>query len=126
METERRTIGLGGALNVICAARAGGKDVSIPLTGSLGRIAAPVAGKAAQTNSFISLLPCGTRRTPPGRPSGAEPSHLQRLASALNTLFNKTPLSAAALILCVMLSIIVAETVEVENWLMRRGLIYRR
>jgi Ca2+-transporting ATPase len=45
---------------------------------------------------------------------------------ALNALFNTVPLSAAELAICIALSTIVAAAVEVEKWLMRRGLIYRR
>jgi Ca2+-transporting ATPase len=44
---------------------------------------------------------------------------------ALNALFNTVPLSAAELALCVALSTIVAAMVEIEKWLIRRGLIYR-
>jgi Ca2+-transporting ATPase len=45
---------------------------------------------------------------------------------ALNALFNTVPLSAAELAICIALSTIVAAAVEIEKWLMRRGLIYRR
>jgi Ca2+-transporting ATPase len=44
---------------------------------------------------------------------------------AFNALFDTAPLSGAELVLCVALSAIVATMVEVEKWLIRRGLIYR-
>jgi Ca2+-transporting ATPase len=45
---------------------------------------------------------------------------------AFNVLFNTAPLSAGDLALCIALSSVVMMLVEVEKWLMRRGLIYRR
>ncbi len=43
---------------------------------------------------------------------------------AFNTLFNTTPLSGGDLAICLALSAIVAMLVEIEKWLMRRGLLY--
>jgi Ca2+-transporting ATPase len=43
----------------------------------------------------------------------------------LNTVFNTAPLSAPELMLCLALSAVVFLLVEVEKWLIRRGLIHR-
>ena len=44
---------------------------------------------------------------------------------AFNDLFNTAPLSAGDLALCIALSTVVVVVVEIEKWLVRRGLIYR-
>lgn len=45
---------------------------------------------------------------------------------AFNDLFNTAPLSAGDLALCIALSTVVLVLVEIEKWLVRRGLIYRQ
>jgi hypothetical protein len=83
METECRTIGVGGELSVRCAARAEGNDVSIPWTGSHSRIAAAVARKSGtnQQHHFTVAMrdkknaACKTyrRRAKPLAASGLRP-----------------------------------------------------
>ena len=45
---------------------------------------------------------------------------------ALNDILKTQPLTAGELALCVLLPSLVFVAIEVEKWLMRRGLIYRR